>query len=149
MRSRRVCVILLSMAITLGSVTTDAAQRTPHQQPAAPTTMAQNHPPAPQRRLPVTVGAYSPRRKETQGNPRDTASGAQVRPGIVALSRDVERALGVAFGDAVVVEGVGTFVFHDRMAAHKKRRVDIFMESTEAAREFGEQRTYIAVAREG
>ena len=147
MRSSRVCVMLLNVAIMLGSVTADAEQRTHRRQPASPTKTTQQHTTTPQRRLSVTVGAYSPRRQETQGNPRDTASGAQVRPGIVALSRDVERALGVEFGDQVVVGGIGTFVFHDRMASHKKRRVDIFMESTAAAREFGEQRTYIAVAR--
>jgi 3D (Asp-Asp-Asp) domain-containing protein len=138
--------MLLSVAIMLGSVMADAEQRTYRQPPASPTEVAQKHTTAPQRRLSVTVGAYSPRRKETQGNPRDTASGAQVQSGVIALSRDVERALGVEFGDQVMVEGVGTFVFHDRMAAHKKRRVDIFMESTAAAREFGEKPAYVSVA---
>jgi 3D (Asp-Asp-Asp) domain-containing protein len=62
---------------------------------------------------------------------------------MVALSPDVERALGVEFGDRITVEGLGTFVFHDRTAARKRRRVDVFMESTAAARRFGERRMYV------
>lgn len=121
-----------------------------HGQHTAPTSVAQRHTGAVQgQRLPVTVGADSPRRQETQGNPRDTASGVQVRPGIAALSPDVERALGVDFGDRIALEGLGTFVFHDRTASRKKRYVDIFMASTASARQFGERRTYVTVAGKG
>jgi 3D (Asp-Asp-Asp) domain-containing protein len=87
----------------------------------------QRHAPAP--RLRVTVTAYSHAGK--------TASGRRVRPGIVALSRDVEQALGVTFGERVVLEGLGTFVFDDRVSARLRRRVDIFVASPPAARAFG------------
>jgi len=98
--------------------------------------------PQPQRaqvsRLPVTVTAYTQQRHAT-------ASGHRVRWGVVALSRDLERALGAEFGDRLVLEGIGTFVFEDRTAAHWRRRVDIFMESQKAARQFGVKATYVRV----
>jgi 3D (Asp-Asp-Asp) domain-containing protein len=65
---------------------------------------------------------------------------------VIALSPDVEKALGVTFGARIVVAGVGTYVFQDRVAAHKRRHVDLFMESTAAARQFGKRRTSITVA---
>jgi hypothetical protein len=55
----------------------------------------------------------------------------------VALSRDVEHALGVTFGERVVLEGLGTFVFDDRVSARLRRRVDIFVASPHVARAFG------------
>ena len=75
--------------------------------------------------------------------PRRTVS---VRPGVIALSPDVEKTLGVTFGDRIVVAGLGTYVFQDWVASHKRRRVDLFMESTAAARQFGERRSFITVA---
>jgi 3D (Asp-Asp-Asp) domain-containing protein len=139
--------MLLSVALTLGSVAT-GGERRPDQGPHTSLLGAgqQRAGQAASKRFQVTVGAYSPRRQETQGNPRDTASGEQVRPGIVALSPDVEHALGVTFGDRIVLEGLGTFVFQDRVAARKKHRVDIFMESTGAARQFGKRRAFVTVA---
>jgi len=146
MRASRVYIVLLSVALTLGSVTIGEA-RTKQNRHTSPTGAAQQYTDAASpRRLPVTVAAYSPRRKETQGHPRDTASGAQVQSGTVALSPDVERALGVSFGDRVVLEGLGTYVFQDRTAPRKKRHADIFMESTAAARQFGKKRAYIVVS---
>jgi 3D (Asp-Asp-Asp) domain-containing protein len=80
---------------------------------------------------------------------------------MVALSRDVERALGVRFGDRVVLrtasdratreassrpQGLGTWVFHDRMPWYWTRRVDLYLPSRHAARQFGKQRGSIARA---
>lgn len=93
----------------------------------------------------VRVTAYNPMWKKKRGHPRQTASGRWVRPGIVALSRDVERALGVTFGDQVVLEGLGTFVFDDRVSIRHRRHADIFMESYQAAREFGVKQAYVRV----
>jgi 3D (Asp-Asp-Asp) domain-containing protein len=93
----------------------------------------------------VKVTAYSASPRETQGDPWVTASGKRVRPGIVALSRDLERLLGVKFGDLVVLKGLGTFVFADRLARHKKRQVDIYIPSRKAARAFGVKRTSLTV----
>lgn len=89
-------------------------------------------------RLPVKVTAYTQHRHAT-------ASGRRVHRGVVALSPDLERTLGVEFGDRVVLEGLGTFVFEDRTAAFWRRRVDIFMESQKAARQFGVKATYVRV----
>jgi len=150
MRARMVGSVLLSMLLTLGSVAAGGEKRTARDQHPSLMVAARKHTSVtPGQRLQVTVGAYSPRRQETQGNPRDTASGDQVRPGVVALSPDVEKALGVTFGDQLVIEGLGTYVFQDRVASRKRRHADIFMESTAAARQFGERRTFLTVAAKG
>ncbi len=129
MRICTVSIILLTVALSLGSdpvlspITRAAWARTSAPRSAPPLRQA------PASRLRVTVTAYSHSGK--------TASGHRVRPGIVALSRDVEHTLGVTFGERVVVEGLGTFVFEDRVSARLRRRVDIFMPSPQAARQFG------------
>jgi 3D (Asp-Asp-Asp) domain-containing protein len=147
MHARTVWTVLLSVALMFGSITAgEARQSKPGQRTSSSKAVRQPRDVTQGQRLPVTVNAYSPRRKETQGNPRDTASGARVQPGMVALSPDVQRALGVGYGDRIALEGLGTFVFHDRTASRKRRHVDIFMESTAAARQFGERRTYAVVA---
>jgi 3D (Asp-Asp-Asp) domain-containing protein len=127
----RVCltwIILLAGALSLGSDPVYITARAAWARTRAPQSAPQPHQ-APAPRLRVTVTAYS--------HAGQTASGRRVRPGIVALSRDVERALGVTFGARVVLEGVGTFVFDDRVAARHRRRVDIFVASPQAARQFG------------
>jgi 3D (Asp-Asp-Asp) domain-containing protein len=129
MRVYTVWSILLTVALSVGSdliiyPTAHAAWARPRTPLNAP---PQRHAPAPHLR--VTVTAYSHSGK--------TASGRRVRPGIVALSRDVEQALGVTFGERVVLEGLGTFVFDDRVSARLRRRVDIFVASPHAARTFG------------
>jgi 3D (Asp-Asp-Asp) domain-containing protein len=85
--------------------------------------------------LQVTVSAYA------RGHL--TASGRRPQLGMLALSRDVERALGVRFGDRVVLTGLGTFVFHDRMPRRWSRRADLVLPSRHAARQFGLQRAHI------
>jgi 3D (Asp-Asp-Asp) domain-containing protein len=82
-----------------------------------------------EQRLQVTVTAYA--------GGTITASGRRPQPGMLALSRDVERALGVRFGDRVHLAGLGTFVFHDRMPGYWTRRVDLYLPSRHAARQFG------------
>jgi 3D (Asp-Asp-Asp) domain-containing protein len=147
MRVRQGGLVFFCLVCMLGSVAAGGEQRRVHTPP--PTRIVMAHQPAreaPGQRLQVTVGAYSPRRQETQGNPRDTASGEQVRTGVIALSPDVGKALGVTFGDRIVVAGLGTYVFQDRVASHKRRHVDLFMESTAAARRFGQRRTFVTVA---
>ena len=79
----------------------------------------------------VTVTAYSA--VESRGL---TASGLRPRPGMLALSRDLERALGVAFGDTVTLGGV-PYVFEDRMNKKWRKRVDIFSPSYRQAKQFG------------
>jgi 3D (Asp-Asp-Asp) domain-containing protein len=69
-----------------------------------------------------------------------TASGTKAQSGTIAVSRDVEKRLQLKFGDVIIVEGFGKFVFWDRTAAHKKRIVDIFFYCKKAAKQFGAQR---------
>lgn len=99
-----------------------------------------------QRFVPVVVTAYNPVVAQTDNTPEITASNKRVRPGIVALSRDLEQEFGFRFGDTVVIEGIGCFVFEDRMNKRWTRRVDILMHSREAARKFGVQSSHLMVS---
>src|SRR6266496_1621078 len=136
MRARSVCIVLLGIVLGLVGDAVTQGQRAE----ARPFTPHLAVPTQPQRaavsRLPVKVTAYNQHQHVA-------ASGRRVRRGVVALSPDLEHALGVEFGDRVVLEGVGTFVFEDRTAARWRRRVDIFMESPKAARQFGVKATYV------
>ena len=95
--------------------------------------------------VPVVVTAYNPLESQTDSTLHLTASNKPVRPGIVALSRDLEKELGFKFGDTVVIQGHGSFVFEYRMHKRWRRRVDILMFSREDAREFGRQHSYLIV----
>jgi len=88
-------------------------------------------------KIPVEVTAYTARPEETDDTPTITASGQQVRLGIVALSRDLEHEFGLQFGDMVEIEGLGVFEFQDRMNRRIKRGVDIFFNSYRKAIQFG------------
>jgi 3D (Asp-Asp-Asp) domain-containing protein len=85
----------------------------------------------------VTATAYSPTPEECDNTPFITASGRRVRPGIIALSRDIEREFGVRFGDVLYLEGLGYYQFQDRMHRRWKRRVDIFHTTKQEAENFG------------
>ena len=146
MPQRTVGILLLSLALGWGGVagwnTMEGEARTSRQTGSAQTRHVQRV------GMWVRVTAYTPMWKKARGHPRQTASGRWVRPGIVALSRDVERALGVKFGDQVVLEGLGTFIFDDRVSRRHKRHADIFMESSRAARQFGVKKAYVWVPSE-
>jgi 3D (Asp-Asp-Asp) domain-containing protein len=86
-----------------------------------------------EQRLQVTVTAYA--------GGTVTASGRRPQPGMLALSRDVAHALGVSFGDRVHLAGLGTYTFEDRMPRRWSRRVDLYLPSRHAARQFGRRRT--------
>jgi 3D (Asp-Asp-Asp) domain-containing protein len=79
----------------------------------------------------VTVTAYSRRSGKV------TASGQRVRPGIIALSRDLERDLGATFGDLIHLSGIGAFEFQDRMSHYWTERVDVYQECYHEAKRFG------------
>lgn len=91
----------------------------------------------------VTVTAYS----YNGGAPPHgiTASGKRVREGMVAVSRDVERALNLAFGDRVLLHGLGVYEYQDRMAPRMRKKVDVFMNSNQKARRFGVKRQVVLV----
>jgi 3D (Asp-Asp-Asp) domain-containing protein len=74
-----------------------------------------------------------------------TASGRRVQEGMIALSRDVERDLGMSFGDRVLLHGLGVFEFQDRMASRWTLKADVFMHSDQKARCFGVRRQIVLV----
>lgn len=96
----------------------------------------------------VTATAYNATEAQCDDTPTITASNQKVRPGIIALSRDLEKSLGLKFGDIVMLDGevIGLFEFQDRMNKRKKKSVDIFMEKYEDAKEFGVKKAILKVA---
>jgi 3D (Asp-Asp-Asp) domain-containing protein len=88
--------------------------------------------PQPEPALWVTVTAYASGTR--------TASGRRPRPGMLAVSRDLERALHLHFGDRITLENFGTFIFEDRMPRQWSRRVDVYMSSKRKALQFGKRR---------
>ena len=93
-----------------------------------------------ERTLEVKASAYNSVPGQTQGNPRLTAWGDTLRPGMkaIAVSRDLI-ALGLGHGTRVRIEGFeGEYVVRDKMAKRWKKKIDIYMgEDVEAARRFG------------
>ncbi|MFQ6077927.1 MAG: hypothetical protein ACE5NJ_02150, partial [Thermodesulfobacteriota bacterium] len=100
------------------------------------------------RAIPVKVTAYNPVGSQTDSSPLITASNKRVRVGMVALSRDLEREFGFRFGDTVYLNGLGRFVFEDRMHRRKRRHVDILMLNPVDARRFGVKSSYLYVLEE-
>ena len=94
------------------------------------------------RRIRVIVTAYSSSIWETQGDPFITASGAQVREGIVAnnlLPFGTRIRLPEIFGDKI-------FVVEDRMNPKKGYyHVDVWFPSRQAALEFGAKLTEMEI----
>lgn len=90
-------------------------------------------------RLPVT--AYSSTPDQTDDTPFMTASGTHVRWGVVAanfLPIGTHVRLPDHYGDQV-------FVVEDRMNARYDKRLDIWMETREAARQWGLRRVTLEV----
>ena len=93
----------------------------------------------------VEITAYNPVVEQTDETPFIMASGKTVYQGAVALSRDLERDLGLKFGDTIEIDGIGRFMFEDRMHRRWKRRVDILLFSPEKARRFGVRKSFLRV----
>ncbi|MBM4284510.1 MAG: hypothetical protein FJ128_04565 [Deltaproteobacteria bacterium] len=93
----------------------------------------------------VTVTAYHPGVYGGHSARGITASGIRVREGIVAVSRDIEKNLNLGFGDRVLLHGLGVFDFQDRMAAHVRKKVDVFMKTKKKAIRFGVRRHVVLV----
>lgn len=98
---------------------------------------------------PVTIYAYAPVRRCTDKTPHITASNQRVRPGIIAVSRDVERDLGMQFGDKVHIYGLGTFEFQDRMNARYRRSVDVLLPTVKECKKFGVKSGMLVVRGQG
>jgi hypothetical protein len=95
--------------------------------------------------VPVEITAYNPIKEQTDETPLIMASGKTVYQGAVALSRDLERDLGLKFGDTIEIDGFGQFMFEDRMNRRWKRRVDILLFCPRKAQEFGIRKSFLRV----
>lgn len=87
----------------------------------------------------VTVTAYTARPEETDDTPNITANNGRVRPGIVAVSRDLFKA-GWVFGKKVYIEKMGVYTIDDLMAQTKTGTLDIFMLDHRQAQSFGKRK---------
>jgi hypothetical protein len=79
----------------------------------------------------VTMTAYSP-----GDSGRITASGVRAQPGMLAVSRDVERLMGLRFGEWLLVGG-RRVQFMDRMARRWHLRIDLRVATYAQAVQFG------------
>lgn len=86
--------------------------------------------------LTATVTAYSAEVKQCDSDPRVAASLKKVRPGTVAVSRDLF-AKGWTFGRKIYIEGHGIYEINDLMHKRKKKSIDVFIGDTKAAKNFG------------
>jgi 3D (Asp-Asp-Asp) domain-containing protein len=77
-----------------------------------------------------------------------TASGTRVSKGICAISRDVEKNLGVSFGDKFYVHGVGIFKFEDRTHKSLKNTIDIFFWNQTEAKKFGAKECWVTFTKD-
>jgi 3D (Asp-Asp-Asp) domain-containing protein len=89
----------------------------------------------------VTITAYTPAPRENRGRGRKsgTAIGTRIRPGIVAVSRDLLHA-GWDFGDKIHIKGLGVFIIEDTMHQRFRRTLDVAVPDLAAARKIGVQR---------
>ena len=107
--------------------------------------------------LDVIVTAYNAVKSQTDSTPNRTASNKKPIEGYCGVSRDLEKLLGLKFGDIFYLEGLnryeGKYVFpicqfQDRMHKRKEMQVDIFMESVKDAKEFGIRKAKLFIIRE-
>jgi 3D (Asp-Asp-Asp) domain-containing protein len=86
----------------------------------------------------VLATAYNAMEGQTDDTPEICAWGDRVRPGIIAVSRDLEK-MGLTRGTEVHIKGLGKRVVMDRMHGRKKNQIDIYMEDYRDAVRFGVQ----------
>ncbi len=94
----------------------------------------------------ISVTAYT--LKECYHNKGKTASGEIVRPGIVAVSRDLEQK-GLKMGTKIKISDMGTFVVKDRTSRRNRGNLDIYMPSHKRAIKFGRQKYTLVGNQEG
>lgn len=89
----------------------------------------------------VTVTAYSSTHDQTDSTPFITASGTDVRDGIVACNF-LRFGTRVRFPD---IYGDKVFVVEDRMALKNNHKIDVWFETREDAKQFGVQKLKVEV----
>ncbi len=95
----------------------------------------------------VTATAYNSVHYQTQHDPRVTAWGDTLKPGMnaIAVSRDLLR-MGLDHNSKIKIEGFDSiFLVKDKMHYRWRNRIDIYMgENVERARTFGRKKINIA-----
>jgi len=86
----------------------------------------------------ATVTAYTPAPRENGGRGKKigTAMGTRIRPGIVAVSRDLLHA-GWRFGAKVHIKGLGIFTIEDTMHQRFRHAVDVAVPNLAEAQKIG------------
>ena len=70
-----------------------------------------------------------------------TASNIKVKPGYIALSRDLEKKHKLKFGDLIYLDNESEpYVFMDRMPLQWKRHADVYSRKCKDAKEYGVQK---------
>ncbi len=91
----------------------------------------------------VHATSYNAEVGQTDSTPNICAWGDRIRPGIIAVSRDLEP-LGLTRGTVVFIEGYEEpFVVLDRMNKRWTKRIDIYMPEKKDSLEFGFQEVKI------
>lgn len=92
----------------------------------------------PKKQISATVTAYTPAPRENggRGKKSGTAIGTRIRPGIVAVSRDLLRS-GWDFGAKVRIKGLGVFTIEDTMHQRYRRTFDVAVTNMAAAQRIG------------
>ncbi|TDE87568.1 3D domain-containing protein [Deinococcus sp. S9] len=103
----------------------------------------------------VRATAYNSMPGQTDSTPFITATGTRVRPGVVALSRDMLRLF--PYGTRITIEDLSgrynsllrgrVFVVEDTMAARKTGSIDIWMPTLNQALQFGARQVRITAIR--
>jgi len=89
----------------------------------------------------VSVTAYH----HCPGSKGITSSGRTGAVGVVGLCRGLGRNLNGAFGDRVLLHGMGVFEFQDRMAPRWNKKADIYLNNQCKAMNFGVKRYVVLV----
>lgn len=92
----------------------------------------------------VDCTAYTACPKETDKDPHITASMTKVRPGIIAVSRDLFDQ-GYVFGKKVYIHGVGIYTIADLMNEKHVNRIDVFLGTKKAVKKFGFKQVKISL----
>ena len=92
----------------------------------------------------VDCTAYTASEDETDSDPTITASMTKVRPGIIAVSRDLFDQ-GFVFGKKVYIEGLGIYTVMDLMNKRYINRIDVFLGNKKEAFAFGAKKVKISL----
>jgi 3D (Asp-Asp-Asp) domain-containing protein len=92
----------------------------------------------------LIVTAYTPDEVETDKDPEITAAMIKVRPGIIAVSRDLFED-GWTFGKKVYIEGMGIYTIGDLMNKKWEKRIDILLFDKKDAHHFGKRQLTVAL----